>query len=403
MIDISITMSKPKLNNIRNDERGIVAIFSALILMVVISIIVIGFSQVARREATDALNRQLSTTASYAAESGINDAYSLVNYYQSQSATIPATLSSCTSGPYVQGTSNVLNAATGDTYTCLSINPLPPTIRSSGGSGTSQVYDLTSNSGGFNALDISYTNTGSTAYKPSFCPASPNFTKISNWPSTCPPVLQIDLVPIPTAPTPFSEAQLANSVRTIYLYPINAAPSAPVVMSTIQSGKIYNVGCSPATCDFKLSNMTAWSSGFYPPGVNEYYLKVGRVYNGANITFSGTINCLCATAVQFKNSQAQIDVTGKAGQSTPVLRRTQVSVDIGSTVTSTGNPIPPVPANAIQTDSTLCKRIVVGSGFLQENIPASAPTDYAYTSKLNPASDASAPFFSRQDSCNPFY
>ncbi len=56
-------MMRKQYDNIKTNQKGIVAIFSAMILMVVISIIVIGFSQVSRSEVKDALNKQLSIQA----------------------------------------------------------------------------------------------------------------------------------------------------------------------------------------------------------------------------------------------------------------------------------------------------------------------------------------------------
>ena len=53
-------------------DGGFASIVVSLILVLVFSLITLGFAQIARREQQNALNQQLGTKASYAAESGIN-------------------------------------------------------------------------------------------------------------------------------------------------------------------------------------------------------------------------------------------------------------------------------------------------------------------------------------------
>ena len=56
------------------DERGMVAIMIAMFLMIILSLITLGFLRLMQREQRQALDNSLSTQAYYAAESGINDA-----------------------------------------------------------------------------------------------------------------------------------------------------------------------------------------------------------------------------------------------------------------------------------------------------------------------------------------
>src|SRR5260370_15103164 len=58
----------------RQAEAGIVSIMVTMITMIVISLIVLGFADIARNEQRNSLDDQLSTQAYYAAESGVNDA-----------------------------------------------------------------------------------------------------------------------------------------------------------------------------------------------------------------------------------------------------------------------------------------------------------------------------------------
>lgn len=61
---------------IQDNQQGIVAIVVTIILMVILTLIVLSFAKISRREERDALDRQLSTQAFYAAESGIDYAKS---------------------------------------------------------------------------------------------------------------------------------------------------------------------------------------------------------------------------------------------------------------------------------------------------------------------------------------
>ena len=56
------------------DDKGLVSFMITIIMMLVITLIVIGFTQVSNRNRRESLDRQLSTQAFYAAESGVNEA-----------------------------------------------------------------------------------------------------------------------------------------------------------------------------------------------------------------------------------------------------------------------------------------------------------------------------------------
>ena len=94
--------------------------------MLVISLIVLGFAQIARRNQRQSLDRQLSTQAFYAAETGVNDAANLVK----SAASVPAK-TSCTDtggGFYSALPSSNIDATNKVTYTCLMVNPAPGSL-----------------------------------------------------------------------------------------------------------------------------------------------------------------------------------------------------------------------------------------------------------------------------------
>jgi len=67
--------------SLQRNQSGMVSIMVTMILMIVMSLIVVGFAQVSRRNQRVALDRQLSTQAFYAAESGVNDAREFLDAY----------------------------------------------------------------------------------------------------------------------------------------------------------------------------------------------------------------------------------------------------------------------------------------------------------------------------------
>ncbi|HET6924792.1 MAG TPA: pilus assembly PilX N-terminal domain-containing protein, partial [Candidatus Saccharimonadales bacterium] len=104
-----------KQQSIRGDERGMVSIMVTLVMIIVITLIVIGFAQVVRRNQRETLDRQLSTQAYYAAETGINDAYKamFIDSSPQNFSFQPSYKTDCSAFMNDQGLNNVLNNAAG--------------------------------------------------------------------------------------------------------------------------------------------------------------------------------------------------------------------------------------------------------------------------------------------------
>jgi Tfp pilus assembly protein PilX len=107
-------------------QAGMVSIIVTVILMFVISITVLGFAQVIRRSQREALDNQLSTQAFYAAESGINDARTIL------AANPGSSVTSCAkpSPPNPFSTLDyTVDAAHGVSYSCLLVEPSPSQLK----------------------------------------------------------------------------------------------------------------------------------------------------------------------------------------------------------------------------------------------------------------------------------
>ncbi len=60
-------------------QDGFASIVIAIIMVIVLSLITVGFAQLMRTEQRSALDKQLSSQAYYAAETGVNDAAKALN------------------------------------------------------------------------------------------------------------------------------------------------------------------------------------------------------------------------------------------------------------------------------------------------------------------------------------
>jgi Tfp pilus assembly protein PilX len=89
-------MRKIHLHN--SSQTGMVSIMVTMLLMLVITLIVLGFAQVSRREQIQTLDRQLSAQAFFAAESGVNDAISVIKQRLAQGLPI-SDKTACSTNP----------------------------------------------------------------------------------------------------------------------------------------------------------------------------------------------------------------------------------------------------------------------------------------------------------------
>ncbi|HUC78955.1 MAG TPA: hypothetical protein VMQ58_01810, partial [Candidatus Saccharimonadales bacterium] len=111
-----------RMNTLRNNQQGFAAFFVTIMVMVIFGILIFSFSQISNREGTNSLNRVLSNQALYAAESGINDAYSAIRADNSKGIPAPQQTNTCSGTNY--SSSNVGNAK----YTCILVNTSPQNL-----------------------------------------------------------------------------------------------------------------------------------------------------------------------------------------------------------------------------------------------------------------------------------
>ncbi|MEI7632498.1 MAG: hypothetical protein WCJ60_04220 [bacterium] len=337
----------------QKNESGLVAIIVASIIMVILSLVTLGFARIMQREQRQALDRTLSTQAFYAAESAINEVESSI-----KAGTLTADKTTCAAGttPY---TGNV-DAARNVSYSCLLIDQSPQSLEYSQLSTTDfKTIPIKSESGAqISIITLAWDDptlpdsdaVGKPATTPVFndCTAADPTLPVS-WPTTpkSPGMVQVDLIPVGAT---LSRAGLINDTIHLYLYPCKTASGVSAINWTDHSaatskGKIVPVACSaiPAagsSRDCSLSiNLTSIPTA-------AYYMRVRSIYKTSGLTiraFDSTLNQL-----PLVGAQVLVDSTGKVAD---VLRRVQVRLPSYLSYA--------VPDYVIHTTDSICKQISV--------------------------------------------
>lgn len=332
-----------------------------LIMMLVISLIVIGFAQVARRNQREALDRQLSAQAYYAAESGVND---VVKAISSGSITDIATNASyttdCNSLPTALaglGTQNVLNASgtANVKYVCLLVNSKPTSVNYTiVGNQKAVAVPLTLN-GNLTQLQIKWDASG-TLRNPTTCGSATALPRTTAWACDY-ALLHVDLAQaVSLGGNPAQE--LSDNTVSFYLRPATsgASPTSTVSNFNFAAASTARARSAAVACDTTTGTCTATLRFTGGASSAQYYLRISSLYNDAsNVRISGTVNG--STLATFSNAQIAVDSTGKAEDQ---LRRIAVRLPA-----QTNN----LPANALQTNAILCKTFTTGG-----NLPTPTPT-----------------------------
>ena len=338
----------------RKDERGLVSFMITIVMMVVISLIVVGFTQVANRNRRQALDRQLSTQAFYAAESGVNDAVSAISALAPGSPIPKQT--SCLGADYPATT---INSAPLVRYTCVLVSPtvpdiiVPPTTQSSSVVPINP-QDSTGAPIPATELTFSWMFAEGQSGNPGSC-SQPGVFRTTALETCGYALLRVDLL---RKSGQTSATALAASTATFYMQPVRSG-AADYTFSDFSSPKAHIVAaaCSSVTgrCTARLLlSGTASYTSYVARIVGLYREPRGLIVDGK----SG------ATNSWFGDAQAIIDVTGKAQD---VLRRVKVRVplhDMGGEN---------VPLGGIYSSSTVCKRFTASPAMYQPEDPVACP------------------------------
>ncbi len=379
----------------RKSQEGMASIVVVSILVIVVTLISIGFARLMSRTLSNATNRQFSAAATYATQSAINDVAGYLRqkdpatgallhpYASSANCNGASTLigNAQTPGPFYNDSNLAKDNPASTHYTCLILDPTPTDLAYQQiSSNKSQVVKVTTSafSGSFDKLMLSWqpSNPSVTGYPPN----SPSFTDITSWTSSANnfiPMLRVSIYPIPTTG---DLTNLQANSKTLFLYPQNSGGSGTIPhpsYASLADGSVLPVSCtttvgttsgvvdfngvpnnkSDYTCNLIIKDL---STSISPNTLDYVYMKVTPIYNQADVKIRA--NDIWTQTLKFINVQAVIDATAQSGG---VAKRLQARVDTSS-LSSTGGGIDTnissssdsIPEQSVRTANALCKRVV---------------------------------------------
>lgn len=333
---------------VKNDQSGMVAIMVTMIMMFVITLLVLGFSETTRRNQREALDTQLGTQAYYAAETGVNDVVRILN------ATPGALVAHNDCSGFTMGSTTLprkLKADDSVANTCLMIDSSPVSLAVDGispGSDTVmwRVHNATAGTP-FSKLtftwspDPALTGNCSTAIFKTYPTAA-------DWKCNR-ALVRVDILRADLGTT--DADQLAANTTTLYLQP-NASSQQDITIASFgnpiaQQGacKVPAAAAADQSChvDVNLTSPLAQT--------DDYYVRITSMYADAkNLQLSGTNSiALGGGASHFRDGQIVIDSTGRAQDQ---LKRIRVRVPLSKANDSQ-------PVFAAQSAGTTCKDLLI--------------------------------------------
>jgi Tfp pilus assembly protein PilX len=367
----------------RRNQAGMASILVTLVTLIIISLIVLGFATVSRREQSNTLDQQLSTQAFYGAETAVNDARQVIDA-DAATLNVPAkndcTTNTVPGAGYPTGV-QWLNAGDSVGYTCLLVDPTPSVLQYNGIGTDSKVIPVTANAP-FNKIQIQWTPDASFAGNPlTGCPGSTNhtFSPSSKWSAACGfGVMRVDVEPTTlNTGQVMTQNSLETNLFTTFFEPQKSGGSGQVTYATGSKPQIQGASCTataPAPVNGPLCTAVinlgaqcpggsgAWTCTGFTLRLNSLYMTSGTV----------TVTALNGGNVVPTNGQVLVDATGIASG---VLRRIQVRISV---ISYNGL----VPDFAIQSNGGICKRYAVTPDFFSIDSSIVSP-DYPNDAMCN--------------------
>lgn len=359
------------MSSVKRNEQGMVSILVTMIMILVITLIVLGFAQVTRRNQTEALDNQISSQAYYAAESGVNAA---VNYLSAHAGYSASTVGNCTTflTTLGGGTVNVLDSATNTKYTCLMVDPDPSSLNVAPLTQVASTVLHLANADGaggvsepFTSLQFQWTQQAQSNFAGDGCTSGNggNLPTYGAW--DCPyGILRLDLVDTSGANVSNTVLQNNQTVTSFYMVPsyttgnnttqVASAPDWQAVNPTTTLNACNSNAAGGNNCPVQIVHVRCTQSGNcslklnFPAGggSSDYYARLSMMYqDSGSLTIGGSDASNTNGGVKFVGGQALIDSTG---QSQDELRRVQVRVPLEASQGAT-------PVYALQTTDSICK------------------------------------------------
>jgi len=369
-----MNMLKNKRNfNLSDSESGFASIVIALVLIIVLGLMTVGFAELARSEQQQALNKQLANQAYDAAESGINDAISEIAQNKLTNAQ-PNTCINTSEDPDETPYSSAINTPNGVAYPCLMVNLTPPNVVFNQFAPLTNRYLLFSTvnnnnpaSAGSFTIDwkCDESDTNCNDNDPGNVPTKTVPASTGDLQSTpiwsqskYPPMLEVSITALGAQ---FSRADLENNTYTAFLYPNSSSNNTysfnnssgtigtqnTVTDSDGLNAPIIGGGCSGSTETTTGGYLCTVTLNGFPNGDTQYLISLDDYYEMSDVSVSAQTSE--GSALDMKGGQAIIDSTGQAHN---VLKRIEEVVPIGENATNINEP-----AEALQ-GANICKLLI---------------------------------------------
>lgn len=291
---MALKHKRSKIIGMRRDQRGLASVVTVTVMIVLITLIALGFARLMDRSVKNSQNNQASSAATYAAQSAINDVAGFIK------ANPAAYSSKCVGANSLIGDSNNPGPFYNDAnlsgssdrniqYTCLLLNQTPnDLVYQALPSTKSRVIKMTTSAftGALDKVMISWQPTNNSINN--YPPSGNKLYDESTWNDTFNnyvPMLRVTLYPIPVGG---SLSNINANARTFFLYPQKPVGLVPVQSySAIKNGDIIPVNCTTNlsggsfngtadyTCNVILNNL---STSTLPDKLDYFYVRITPVY-----------------------------------------------------------------------------------------------------------------------------
>ena len=357
--------------SLHDNEDGFAAMVIAVVILVVVSLISLGFAYQMRQEQQTSLNNQLATQAYYAAESAINDAINFIsnnpnfNNNKTSCGNMSSTVwsNSSPSDFYAEFPSTIKNNIA---FPCLLVNFNINHVYVDGISPGQYVTIPLVSSNSLTNIDyikISWSNSNSSVLSVgnNCSNMHPNQLILPTNSTSDPWDCTVSLVEASIVGSSILNTSLhsaADMASTAYLYPATTAATIPQMNSSGNGPQIiptpYSIQNGVASVELQLPGNDI--------GTN-VYLKLTPFYGNSSSNFSVAAYDSSNNIVSTDSAQVSIDATGKAAY---VLKRIAIRYPTGITEGYGGY--------AIQSSGTICKQfniIPTANGGTGNPVPSS--------------------------------
>ena len=329
-------MRMSSFRNLTENQRGVASLMVTTVLILVLGLIIVGFSQATRRNQRETLDRQLSTQAFYAAESGVNGVIAAAEATL-QAGSAVDTQDSCDGSSYP-----VNDLQDGVEVTCLLVsNELESLNYSDVTESSGTIVPLEgANNEQIGSVELTWYSKEGTATPADACANNTNLPDRAGWGDCGYGLLRVDA-------SPSASGDTSATAMTTFFKPRNSASGGSIGYSLGGGGLVLG-NCNNSQCVGRITGM----------GGTSYYLHVRSLYKDASLSVRAFTP---GGAPILLTGQLQIDSTGKAQD---VLRRIQVRAPLQGQLTNN------IPLNAIESTSSICKRFTVAPDYYDEDNPA---------------------------------